>query len=164
MKGTVVQLSVSNGGVPKYAAAEAQVHRLGMAGDRQAHPKFHGGPRQALLLICAEAVDELRERGWPLVYGSLGENVTVRGLNRKMVRVGQRYRVGGAIVEITKMRQPCHQLDVYGKGIQAEVWDALVKAGNPDSPRWGLAGFYASVFQAGLIQTGDVVELLEQAV
>ena len=163
MSGTVVQLSVSKGGVPKYAVPEARVHRLGMEGDRQAHPQFHGGPRQALLLICAEAVDELRERGWPVVYGSLGENVTIRGVDRKLVRVGQRYRVGGAIVEITKLRQPCHQLDPYGKGIQAEVWDALVKAGNPDTPRWGLAGFYASVVLPGRVAPGDAVELLEQA-
>lgn len=164
MHGTVVQLSVSNGGVPKYAVPEARVDRLGMEGDRQAHPKFHGGPLQALLLICAEAVDELRERGWPLVYGSLGENVTIRGLDRRLVRVGQRYRLGGAVVEVTKLRQPCHQLDSYGKGIQKEVWDSLVKAGNPDTPRWGLAGFYVSVALPGLITTGDAVELIEQAV
>lgn len=161
---TVVQVSVSNGGVPKQPVPECHASKLGLDDDRQAHPSIHGGPRQALLLICAEAIDELRERGFPVYYGALGENVTTRGLDRRQVRVGQRYRVGAATIEITKMRQPCQQLDPYGKGIQKEIWDAKVKAGNPDTPRWGLAGFYAAVVRPGRIATGDLVMLLDQAV
>jgi MOSC domain-containing protein YiiM len=160
----VVQVSVSNGGVPKYPVLQAHVGKLGLEGDRQAHPQFHGGVRQAVLMICAEAIEELQAAGWPVYFGALGENITVRGLDRRMVRVGQRYRVGAATLEITKLRQPCKQLDPYGEGIQKAVFDKQVKAGDATSPRWGLAGFYASVVEPGVVGPGDPVTLVAQAV
>lgn len=164
MQAIVVQVSVSNGGVPKFPVPENHASKLGLDDDRQAHPQFHGGPRQALLLLCAEAIEELQSRGFPVFFGALGENITTRGLDRRTVRVGQRYRLGGATIEITKMRQPCHQLNPYGAGIQKEIWDAQVKAGDPSTPRWGLAGFYAAVLRPGRIAVGDPIQLLEQAV
>ena len=48
----------------------------------------------------------------------MGENLTVRGLDHKMMRIGQVYQAGSAILEITKMRQPCNQLHVYGPAIR----------------------------------------------
>jgi len=153
-------VNISGGGVPKLPVPEAHAGKLGLDDDRQAHPKIHGGPRQALLLIGAESIDELKDRGFPVFYGALGENITTRGLDRRSVRLGQRYRVGGATIEITKMRQPCLQLNPYGPGIQREIFDAQVKAGNPASPRWGLAGFYAAVLKPGRIAPGDPIQLL----
>ena len=161
---SVVQINVSNGGVPKLPVPEAHASKLGLDDDRQAHPQFHGGPRQALLLICEEALEELKAKGFPVYAGALGENVTTRGLDRRQVRLGQRYRVGGATIEITKMRQPCQQLSPYGQGIQKEIWDAQVKAGDPSTPRWGLAGFYAAVVRPGRIALGDLVHLIETPV
>jgi MOSC domain-containing protein YiiM len=55
---------------------------------------------------------------------------------------------------------PCATLDVYGSGIQAAMYDARVQAGNPDSPRWALSGFYASVVQPGSVVAGDAIALL----
>jgi len=165
MNGTVVQVNVSNGGVPKHPVLGAHATRQGLEGDRQAHPQFHGGPRQALLLLCAESVDELRAQGWPVFYGALGENVTIQGLDRRALRLGQRFRIGAtAVVEITKLRQPCQQLTPYGEGIQKALYDKEVKAGNHHSPVWGMGGFYASVAEPGWIQPGDPVTFLDQAV
>lgn len=163
MQASVIQVSVSNGGVPKYPIASGHVTPLGIAGDRQAHPGIHGGPRQAVLLITAEGIDELKSRGFPLYPGALGENITTQGLDRRNVRLGQRYRIGETIIEITKMRQPCDQLSPYGDGIQAAVFDNSIKAGNTESPRWGLGGFYARVVQPGTIYPGDAIFLLEEA-
>ena len=162
MTGSILQINVSRGGVPKRAIPEGDVAALGIVGDHQAHPQFHGGPRQALLLITSEGIDELIAQGFPLFYGALGENITTRGIDRSAMRVGQRYRLGDVLIELTKLRQPCDQLSVYGPGIQRAVFDSEMKAGNVASPRWGLGGFYASVIRAGTIRAGDPIQLLEE--
>ena len=69
--------------------------------------------------------------------------------------------MGDAVIELTTIRTPCATLDVYGAGIQASMYDARVQKGNPESPRWGLSGFYASVIQPGIVQPGDAVAILD---
>jgi len=162
--GTVLQVSVSRGGVPKRAISEGDIGFLGIAGDEQAHPEVHGGPGQAILLISAESIAELTAQGYPLYPGALGENITTVGLDRAQWRAGQRWRVGQAVVEFTKVRGPCSQLSVYGPGIQKAVYDARVDEGDPSSPRWAMSGFYASVVQPGIVRPGDSVSLLDQMV
>ena len=135
---------------------------LGVTGDGHAHPEIHGGPRKAILLITSEGIDELKQRGFPLFPGALGENLTTLGLNRRDVRIGQRYRIGEVLLEIVKVRAPCDTLSVYGHGIQRAVYDQEVKAGNTASPLWGLSGFYASVLQTGTIHRGDPIHLVDE--
>jgi MOSC domain-containing protein YiiM len=162
---SVVQVSISKGGMPKVAVPYGVVTRLGIEGDVHAHPEVHGGPDKALLLVTSEGIAELQAEGYPVQFGALGENITTRGLDRRMVRVGQRYRVGEIVIEITKVRSPCKSLrKLYGSELPASVYDADVKAGDPSSPRWGLSGFYASVVQTGTIRPGDPVQFLDQAV
>jgi len=110
-----------------------------------------------VLLIAAETVDDLIARGYPLYYGALGENLTTRVLDRRQLRIGQRLRAGGALLEITKTRGPCSTLDVYGPTLQREIYDAKIKAGDHTSPRWGMSGFYASVIQPGQVRTNDII-------
>jgi len=164
MTGTVLQVSISRGGVPKRAIPEGDVGPLGIAGDGYNHPDIHGGPSQAVLLVSSEAIAELTALGYPLYPGALGENITTVGIDRAQWRAGQRWRVGQSIVELTTVRAPCDTLSVYGTGIQKAVYDAQVKAGDPSSPRWALAGFYASVVQPGIVRPGDPVVLLDQMV
>ena len=76
MTGSVVQLSISRGGVPKHPILLANVTPLGIAGDHQAHPEIHGGPDQALLIVSSEAIDEINAKGYNLYPGALGENIT----------------------------------------------------------------------------------------
>jgi len=64
--GSIQQINISKGGIPKLPVAEALVTPLGIQGDSHAHPQIHGGPRQALLLISWEGIDELIEAGFPL--------------------------------------------------------------------------------------------------
>jgi MOSC domain-containing protein YiiM len=157
--GSVVQIGISRGGIPKRSVTESVVTPLGLEGDVCAHPQIHGGPLQAVLLITAEAVEELIDRGYPLFFGALGENFTTRGLDRRALRPGQQYRVGGAVIQLTKPRAPCTTLDVYGATLQREIYDARVKAGDTASPRWGMSGFYASVVQPGPVAMGDAIDL-----
>jgi len=150
--------------VPKRAIPEGELGPLGIAGDGFSHPQIHGGLEQAVLLISSEAIAELTALGYPLYPGALGENITSVGLDRAQWRAGQRWRVGQAIVEFTKVRAPCDSLSVYGFGIQKAMYDAQVKAGDPSSPRWALSGFYASVVRPGPIRPGDPISLLDQMV
>jgi MOSC domain-containing protein YiiM len=165
MTGSVLQINMSKGGVPKLPLAEAQVTPLGLEGDLHTHPDIHGGPRQALLLIAAEGIEELTRAGFALYPGALGENITTQGLDRRTWRLGQRWSIGPeVIVELTKIRGPCKTIHVYNPGIQTAIYDAAVKAGDPSSPRWGLSGFYARVVRPGAIRRGDAIALLDQAV
>ena len=159
MTGTILQINLSLGGVPKRPVGEAFLGPLGFDGDGHAHPRFHGGPEKAVLVIDADAVDELAARGFPVYYGALGENLTVRGLDRRQWRAGQIYRAGGAILEFTRIRVPCATLDMYGPAIRDEIYDRQVKAGDPTSPRWAMSGFYARVLAPGFVRTDDIIML-----
>jgi MOSC domain-containing protein YiiM len=161
MTGAVIQVSVSGGGIPKRAIEEGLIAPLGIEGDRQAHPEIHGGPRQALLIISAEGIDDLVTLGFPLFYGALGENITTHGLDRRFWRIGQRWRLGTAIIEFTKLRRPCKTLSVYGPGIQKALYDTRVKADDALSPRWCLGGMYAAVVETGTVRPGDSMSLIE---
>jgi MOSC domain-containing protein YiiM len=162
--GSIVQVNISPGGIPKRAIVEGEVTPLGIRGDRWAHPEIHGGPNQALLLVTGEGLEELIALGYPLFAGALGENFTIRGLDRRQMRLGQRYRIGDVVLELTKMRSPCATLDVYGPSIKQAIYDAEVKTGDASSPRWGLAGFYARVLHGGLVRPKDIIRLVDQVV
>jgi MOSC domain-containing protein YiiM len=160
MQGSIVQVNISKGGVPKLAVAEAEITPLGLAGDEHAHPAFHGGALQAVLIIASEVVDELAARGFPVHYGALGENLTTRGIDVSALRLGDRIRAGGAMLEITKPREPCATLDIYGSGIRQAIYDKAVKAGDAGSPRWGKSGFYARVLVPGRVRTDDIIAVV----
>jgi len=164
MTGSIAQINISRGGIPKLPIPEAVVTPEGIQGDSWAHPQFHGGPKQALLLICIESIQELIAKGYPLYPGALGENLTTTGLDRRQMRSGQRYRIGEVLIEFTKVRSPCSTLDVYGPAIKGEIYDAKVKAGDPSSPRWALSGFYAAVLQPGTVRRHDIITLVDQVV
>ena len=157
--GSVLQINVSGGGVPKRPVAEGVVSELGLEGDDHTHPELHGGPQQALLFIAVEGIEELKNAGFPLFPGALGENVTTLGLDRRTWKIGQRWRVGDhVVVEFTKMRAPCATLNQYGAGlIQKAIYDEMVRGGDPSSPHWGLGGCYARVITGGTIHSGDII-------
>ena len=159
MSGAIIQVSISAGGVPNHAIAEGTLTKNGIVGDAWRYP-FHGGPKRAILLITAEGVDELAAHGFPVYYGALGENLTTRGLDRRSLRIGQRFRTGQAVIELTQVRLPCDTLSVYGTGIQAAMFNAAVQAGDAASLVWGLSGFYGSVEEPGILRPGDRIALL----
>ena len=160
MQGTIIQLNVSLGGLPKRAVPSGFITPLGLEGDAHAHPAIHGGPAKAILLIAAETVEALAARGYPVFFGALGENLTTRGLDLRALRIGDRLKAGGAILEITRPRGPCSQLDVYGESLKTEIYDPQVKALDPRSPRWGMSGLYAAVVEPGPVEAGDIIAVV----
>jgi MOSC domain-containing protein YiiM len=164
MKGSILQINVSPGGVPKTPVARAVAHELGLEGDDHHDKKHHGGPKRALLLIASEVIGELQAEGWPLFYGALGENLTTRGLDHSAWRCGQRFRAGTVELELTVPRGPCSNLHRYGAGIEARIYDKRVKALDPQSSLWGLSGFYAAILKPGEVATDDIIELIDPVV
>ena len=157
MQGTILQVNISNGGLPKWSVPEGLIGPLGVSGDLHKHMEFHGGPEKALLLIANEILEELKAQGYPLFPGAMGENLTTSGLDVRALRLGDRLRAGTVELELTRIRKPCKQLWVYGQTIGDAVYDQQVKAGDPASPRWGMSGFYARVLSEGTVRTGDAI-------
>jgi MOSC domain-containing protein YiiM len=160
MPGTIIQVNTSFGGLPKRAISGGFITPLGIEGDMHAHSAIHGGPLKAILIIASEVVDELTARGYPLFYGALGENLTTRGLTIRDLRIGDQIRAGGALLEITRPRGPCSQLNIYGPTLKDELTDDLVLAHDYSSPRWGMSGFYASVLTPGPVQPDDIIAVV----
>ena len=158
-------MSLGPGGVPNHPVSEARITVSGLEGDRFHHPKIHGLPDQAVLLVTGEGLAELIAEGFPVFWGALGENLTLEGINRGSIQPGQRWRVGGEVIlETTKRRAPCATLDVYGAALRNRIFDERVKQGDVASPRWGLSGIYARVIEGGHIRPGDPIWLAEQDV
>ncbi|HEX8985507.1 MAG TPA: MOSC domain-containing protein [Bryobacteraceae bacterium] len=160
MQGVVEQVSLSRGGLPKAPVPLAFLTLLGFEGDSVAHPTIHGGPLKAALLVTSEALDELRAQGYPVFPGALGENLTLRGLDRRVLAPGTRLAAGDAVMEVTTLRAPCASLDVYGPAIKSAVYR---KGMTVEDPRWGLGGFYTCVLETGLVRVADTVRILSQA-
>jgi MOSC domain-containing protein YiiM len=104
-------------------------------------------------LIGAELHDELRERGFPVAAGAMGENVTTRGVDLLALGVGTRLHLGpAAVVELTGLRNPCRQLDGLHDGLMAAVLDRDAAGGLVRR-----AGVMAVVVESGDVRPGDRV-------
>ena len=68
MHARVAQVSISAGGVPKTAVAQARVTRLGLEGDRHRDTEHHGGPERAVCLYALEAIEALHQRSHELCF------------------------------------------------------------------------------------------------
>lgn len=74
-------------------------------------------------LIHEELLQELRERGFDVAPGDLGENVTTAGLDLLSLPTGTLLHVGSTVLEVTGLRDPCSQLDKFQRGLMKAVLD-----------------------------------------
>ena len=152
MSGTIHQLNVSQGGVPKLPVEVGEVSKTGLAGDRCAKSGIHGGPTQALSLLALEVIEKLAREGHPIAPGSTGENVTIRGLDWSQLEPGTRLRLGAdLLVEITSYAAPC-------KTIAPSFSDGNVSRLNQLTAP-GQSRLYAEVIREGVIRSGDPVSV-----
>lgn len=151
--GCVVQVSLSDGGLPKTAVERAWVGRLGLVGDRQTSDTVHGGPLRAVCLFGMEAIERVQGDGHPLVPGAAGENITTRGIEWSRLPPGTRVRVGAdLLLELTWASMPCYkQRPNFRAGLISRI--SIVR--HPDDSR-----MYARVLCEGEVRPGDTVHLL----
>jgi len=104
-------------------------------------------------LIHAELHDELERRGFAVGPGTMGENVTTRGIDLLALPVGTRLTLGSqAVVEITGLRNPCAQLDGIHRGLMAAVLDR-----DPAGRLIRKAGIMGVVLVGGDVHPGDAL-------
>lgn len=148
-EGTVAQLNVSDGGVPKKPVEVAEVGDRGLVGDRQAARQHHGRPLQALCLWSVEVIDALRAEGHPIEPGAAGENVTLSGVDWKTIRPGTQMLIGDVLAEISAWSTPC------SKNAPWFIDGDFNRMDHERHPGWSRA--YAWVREPGTIRTGDDV-------
>jgi MOSC domain-containing protein YiiM len=130
-------------------ADRRHVHRLGVDGDGQADLRAHGGPGKAVYAYAAES------RSWwaealgagELPPGMLGENLATSGVDVDGAVVGERWRIGSALLQVVQPRVPCYKL--------------AIRFDDPAMPRRfaaaGRPGAYLRVLEEGDLGAGDDV-------
>ena len=138
---------------------------LGVAGDAHCgitvkhRSRVAKNPNQPNLrqvhLIHAELHDELKEKGFDILPGQMGENITTKGIDLLSLPTDTQLHIGKeAVVRITGLRNPCSQLDQFKPGLMAAVldWDAEGKIIRK-------AGIMAIVIATGEISVGDKIRV-----
>jgi len=149
-RGSIFQINVSNGGVPKLAIQNAEITVFGVTGDRQRNLDVHGGAERAVCLFSLERILALQAEGHPIYPGAAGENLTLTGLDWESLLPGMRLRLGkDVLVEVTRFTSPCSNI------AYAFREDEFTRISQKIHPGWSRV--YARVLQPGLVQAGDRV-------
>jgi MOSC domain-containing protein YiiM len=145
---------VSTGIFKEPVAGRVMLRSLNLDGDRQADLSVHGGPSKAVYVYPSEHYDYWK-REFPemkLPWGMFGENFTTAGLFESELSIGDKFRVGSAVMMVTEPRMPCYKLGI--------------KFGRADIVKRFLAsertGFYFAVLQEGEVGAGDPIELVKK--
>jgi MOSC domain-containing protein YiiM len=133
--------------------ARVAVGQLGLAGDEQGDTENHGGPDQAVYVYAREDLDWWTEQlGRELRNGGFGENVTTTGLDVSGALIGETWRVGEVVVQVTSPRIPCVTFQSWTG--EAHWVKRFAAAGRP--------GAYLRVLAEGEIGAGDEIEVLSR--
>ncbi|MDE2407462.1 MAG: MOSC domain-containing protein [Xanthomonadaceae bacterium] len=132
------------------------IGELGIEGDEQGDLRVHGGPDKAVHHYAFDHYATWRDElgALPLLEtpGAFGENISTRGLTEAGVCLGDRFSLGGALLEVSQGRQPCWKLnDRFGVADMARRVQTT-----------GRSGWYYRVLQPGSARAGDVLALAER--
>lgn len=128
----------------------AAVRRFNIDGDQQADLRVHGGEFKAVYLYPSEHYPwwrkDLPEMELPL--GMFGENLTTEGVDEREVQIGDRFRIGTAVLQVTQPRMPCFKLQLkFGRADMVKrFWQS------------GRSGIYFSIVEEGELAAGDEIE------
>jgi MOSC domain-containing protein YiiM len=130
------------------------MRRLNLDGDRQADLTVHGGPDKAVYAYPSEHYPVWKDElpGMVLPWGMFGENLTTEGLSEQEIHIGDKFRIGEAIVMATQPRTPCYKLAL--KFQRDDMLKRMLTNGR--------SGFYFSVVEQGVVQAGDAIERIHE--
>jgi len=128
------------------------VRRLNIDGDGQGDLAGHGGEYRAVFVYQTSACEFWARtlQRTDFTMGQFGENFTVQGLPDDEVRIGDRFRIGSAVFEVTQPRVTCYRVGIRMNDTQMPA--RLVAEGRP--------GFYFRVLEEGNVAVGDAIELI----
>jgi MOSC domain-containing protein YiiM len=130
-----------------------ELRGVNLAGDDQSDRRVHGGDRKAVYAYAREDLDWWGERlGRPLVSGNFGENLTTEGIDVTGARVGERWRVGTALLEVTQPRLPCFKLEA--RMDRPGFIDEFIDGGRP--------GAYLRIVEEGELGAGDALRIVSR--
>jgi ferredoxin-NADP reductase/MOSC domain-containing protein YiiM/ferredoxin len=131
------------------AAGRVMARRLNLDGDGQGDLAGHGGEHRAVMVYQLDSYRywETHLQRHDFEYGQFGENLTVDGLGDDEVCIGDRYRIGGALLEVTQPRVTCYRVGIRMNNPQMPA--LLVSHKRP--------GFYCRVIEEGEIGAGDEI-------
>lgn len=132
--------------------APLRVEGDGLPGDAQVSPG-HGGPDRALCLYPSEHLGHWEARtGGPVPAPAFGQNLTSAGVLEPEVAIGETWRIGAALVQVTQPRSPCHKVAAR-LGLPDLVADARAT---------GFVGLHLRVLEPGELAAGDAIEPVER--
>ncbi|HUF06357.1 MAG TPA: GNAT family N-acetyltransferase [Candidatus Binatia bacterium] len=150
--GTLLQVNVSDGGVPKLPVPTARVTSGGVEGDRQREITVHGGPHRAVSILGIEAIRRVAAEGHPIAPGTTGENLTTEGFDVSALPVGTRLAIGGEVVlELSAPTNPCRTIRHSFTDLR---FGRLAMKAHPADSR-----MYARVVREGVVRPGDPITL-----
>lgn len=129
-----------------------RIGRLGLDGDMQVDKRHHGGPEMAVHLYPLAHYAFWRERlgDHPLLAdpGAFGGNVAIEALDETQIRIGERFRLGAALLEVSQPRMPCATIErrFERKGMVSAILES------------GRCGWYFRVIEEGEAMAGDAFE------
>src|SRR5215510_6376044 len=126
-----------------------RVGRLNLQGDGQGDLAGHGGEQRAVFVYQIESYGYWQEqlKRTDFVHGQFGENFTVEGLADDTVCIGDRYRIGSAVFEVTQPRVTCYRVGIRMN--EPRMPALLTSSGRP--------GFYFRVLHEGEVGAGDEI-------
>jgi MOSC domain-containing protein YiiM len=144
--------TVKTGIFKQPVSGPVQLRTLNLDGDRQADLAVHGGPFKAAYGYPSEHYAFWAQElpGTQMPWGMFGENFTTEELFEADLHIGDRLRIGSAVIVVRQPRIPCYKLAV--KFRREDILARFLRSGR--------SGFYFSVEQEGTVQAGDVFEIL----
>ncbi|MFD9698896.1 MOSC domain-containing protein [Lentzea sp. NPDC059081] len=146
-------LEVRAPGAKSSGVSSSGVIGSGVVGDAIADKANHGGDYQAVYAYAREDLDWWQaELGADLRNGQFGENLTTRGIDQTHARIGERWRVGTALLEVTAPRIPCR---TFAGFLGRQGWvKRFTEVARP--------GAYLRVLEAGLVAAGDEIAVVHR--
>jgi MOSC domain-containing protein YiiM len=122
---------------------------VNLTGDDQADRRLHGGPDKAVYAYAVEDYGWWSATTGELPPGTFGENLTTSGIDLTAARIGDRWRVGSAVLEVAQPRQPCFKLGI-------RMGDDAFPGRFADARR---PGAYLRIVTAGDVGAGDRISV-----
>jgi MOSC domain-containing protein YiiM len=146
--------TVKTGIYKQAVSGPIQLRTLNLDGDRQADLAVHGGPFKAVYGYPSEHYEFWAKElpGTQMPWGMFGENFTTEGLFEQDLHVGDRFKLGSAVIVVRQPRIPCYKLAV--KFRREDILARFLRSGR--------SGFYFSVEQEGIVQSGNEFEFLSR--